>query len=369
MHTISQIDNLKDKKVLLRVDFDVPVDINGHITESFRIEKQKETINCLIDREAKVFMVAHSNYIPSFQPIIKQLKVLLNHHVKFIPELKAATQIELDENLGLLENIRIHEGEKKNDENLGRLLSTGFDYYINNAFAESHRNYVSVSAVTKFIPSYAGLLIEKETSQLQKAIDAPKGGKIIIIGGAKAETKVPVIKNLIDKSDKVIVGGIVANDILKERGRDIGDSVADENSKELLAGLNLNDSHLVVPEDFNIFENKIFDIGPKSIARYEEFIKSAKMIIWNGPMGLFEDFRFSAGTDAIGRAVANARGNKVIGGGDTVAAVSRLGILDKFDPSVNSGQSFVSTGGGAMLEFLAGNKLPGLEALGYYESR
>jgi len=238
-------------------------------------------------------------------------------------------------------------------------LTEGFDFYINNAFAVCHRKHASVSAVTKFLPAYAGLLVTEEVAKLQEAVNAPKQGKIVIMGGAKSATKISVIKNFLNKADKILLGGVIVNDILKERGEYIGDSVADENSAELLAGLDLSTPELVIPNDFAKLNDKILDIGPKSIDRYIDLIRGAKMVIWNGPLGLFEDDRFALGTNSIAEAVSALKVPTILGGGDTIAAISKLGLLDKF--------SFVSTGGGAMLEFLAGNKLPGLEALGYYK--
>jgi len=218
---------------------------------------------------------------------------------------------------------------------------------------------------------------------LQKAVDAPKEGKLIIIGGAKAETKVPVIKNFIGRSDLILLGGVVANDVLKEKGQDMGSSVVDENSRELLAGLDINDPKLIVPEDFVVFDphtkrafaltaqnsndarygvgvdDKILDIGERTIRKYADAVSQASMVIWNGPMGLFENPSFATGTNELAKAIVASSAYKIVGGGDTISALDKLGIIGKFD--------FVSTGGGAMLAFLAGQRLPGLEALGYYK--
>lgn len=364
MKTIRDISDLKDKKVLLRVDFDVPVE-GGKIRESFRVEKQKEMIDYLIDHGAKVAMISHISAVDSFEPILSQLENILNHQIHLEVELLLGSSAS--NGLTLLDNIRKWPGEKENDKEFALSLSKGFDLYINNAFAVCHRKHASVSAITEFLPSYAGLLIEEEVAQLNKAIDSPKNGKIIIIGGAKAETKIPVIKSLINKADKIIVGGVVANDIFKERRMDIDDSLADKNSKELLVGLDIYDQRLIMADDFNAPNGKILDIGQGSIKKFTDLINQAKMVIWNGPMGLFENPDYTKGTDEVAKAMADIEGFKVIGGGDTITAVNRLGILDKFDPSASSGQSFVSTGGGAMLAFLAGEKLLGLEVLGYYK--
>ncbi|MDP3792697.1 MAG: phosphoglycerate kinase [bacterium] len=359
---MTDINQLNKKRVLLRCDFDVPVK-EGKITENFRIKKQKETINFLLENKATIVILAHISAIHSFESILTQIEKVLGHEIKFLKE----TRFDQLDQLNLLDNIRRWPEEAENKEDFARRLSEGFDIYINNDFAVSHRNHASISGVVKFLPSYAGLLIEEETNQLQKAANFPKEGKIIIIGGAKTESKVPVIKKFLEKSEKIILGGVVANDVFKERGMDIDGSVADKNSKELLTGIDIYDERLVLADDFNAPGGKILDIGEKSIKKFGDLITQAKMVIWNGPMGLFENPDYSAGTDGIVKSLTDSKCHKIIGGGDTISAVDKLGLLDKFDPSVNSGQAFVSTGGGAMLTFLAGDKLPGLEALGYYE--
>lgn len=364
MKTLIDIPDLKDKKVLLRVDFDIPVDEKGGIEESFRIKKQKETLDYLVNHGAKVVMVAHisapstsSGQVgPSFADLIPQLHILLGYEIGFIKSIIGIA--ECWEHYAvpmLLDNIRQNEGEEKNDSGLALSLSKGFDLYINNAFAVCHRDHASVSAITKFLPSYAGLLIEQEVVQLKKVIEAPKEGKVVIIGGAKASTKVPVIKNLINKSEAILLGGVVANDVLKEKGQDMGSSVVDADTSVLLAGLDLNDSRLITPKDFIIFDNKILDVGDETMRQYIDIVSKAKMIIWNGPLGLFENPVFAKGTNEIAQAITESSTFKVIGGGDTISAVDKIGLLNKFD--------FVSTGGGAMLAFLAGDKMPGLEAL------
>lgn len=360
MKTINDIPELKDKNVLLRVDFDVPVRPDGTIQEPFRIKKQKEMIDWLADRGARVVLVAHSGDFDTFEPVLGQLEVLLDRQLGF---LKTTEEIKpylaAYDKVGFLDNIRNYPGEKDDDDAFARGLSDGFDLYVNNAFAVCHRGHASVSAITKYLPSFAGLLIEQETVRLQEAIDASSSGKIIIMGGAKASTKVPVIKHFMDKADVILVGGVIANDILKARGVDIDGSKADEDVMQLLQGLDLNSPKLVMPTDFNLSEGKILDMGPESIKKFDAVIAEAKYIIWNGPMGLFEDEKFAAGTDAVARAIVRSGALSVIGGGDTIAAVDRLELLSRFH--------FVSTGGGAMLAFLAGERMPGLESLGYYD--
>jgi phosphoglycerate kinase len=365
MKTILDVADLKNKKVLLRVDFDVPLRRGSGqavgIEEDFRIKKQKEMLDWLIKRGAKVLMVAHLRLdSDSFADLIPQLHILSGYEIGFIKGIEDIEEyFDHYPGVGLLENIRRFDGEKENNKGFAEKLSKGFDIYVNNDFAVCHRAHSSVSAITGFLPSFAGLLVQEEITQLQKAIDAPRMGKVVIIGGAKAETKVPVVKNFISKAELILLGGVVANDVLKERGQDMGSSIVDENSKELLAGLDINDPKLLVPEDFVVFDNKILDIGEKTIKKYIDAISGASVVIWNGPMGLFENPSFAMGTNGLAKAIVNSSAYKIMGGGDTISAVDKLGFLDKFD--------LVSTGGGAMLAFLAGEKLPGLKALGYYE--
>lgn len=360
MRTVLDISNLIDKKVLLRVDFDAPVSDKGEIEENFRIKKQKDMIDWLVERGAKVVIISHISAVDSFSDLMPQLHIILGREIGFIKSVEEIENYFFNySGVGLLDNVRGFEGEKENSKEFGEKLSNGFDIYINNAFAVSHRNHASVSAVAGLLPSYAGLLMKEEVVQLKKAVDAPKDGKVVIIGGAKAETKVPVMKNFIDKAELILLGGVVANDVLKEKGHDIGNSLVDENSKELLVGLDINDSKLIAPEDFVIFDNKILDIGEKTIRKYADSVSRASMIVWNGPMGLFENPSFAIGTNELAKAIVSSNAYKIAGGGDTISALDKLGIIGKFD--------FVSTGGGAMLAFLAGQRLPGLEALGYYD--
>jgi phosphoglycerate kinase len=359
MRSILEAGNLKDKKVLLRVDFDVPVNEHGKITEAFRIEKQKETLEYLVAQGAKVVLVGHISAVPTFSDLIPQLHILLEEEIDFIKDI-SEIELHLHDYIGpaLLENIRKWEGEEKDDESFARELASHFDIYVNNAFAVSHRNHASVSAITKFLPAYAGSQLIAEVENLKKVINAPKEGKLIIMGGAKASTKIPVIKNFLNKSEAILVGGVIANDILKFQGKDIGASRVDDGLDKLFAGIDLNQSHIILPEDFVTSENRHLDIGEVSRQKFIEKIRNAKTIIWNGPMGMFEDSRFAAGTKAIAEAVTNSSALTIIGGGDTIAAINQLGIQNNF--------SFVSTGGGAMLEFLAGNRLPGLDAIKYF---
>jgi 3-phosphoglycerate kinase len=357
MNKFSEV-NVTHKKVLLRTDFDVATN-ETKITEPFRIEKQKPAIEMLVNSGAQVLMVAHIAAADSFEPFVGELGELLGKEIVFIKSLNDITSfLQSEHKLGLLENIRMWPGEETNDLDFAKQLTQGFDLYINNAFAVAHREHASVVGVTKYLAAQAGPLIEEEVEQLQAAINAPAEGKVIIMGGAKASTKVPVIKSLLPNTEAVLVGGVIANDILKARGVDVKRSVVDENAVELLQGLDVHDEKIVVPTDFEINEEKYLDIGIDSITSFVEKIKSAKTIIWNGPVGMFEDKRFMAGTEAVALAVSESSALSILGGGDTIAAVHQLGLLEKF--------TFVSTGGGALLVFLAGGELPGLKALGYH---
>lgn len=373
--------DLRGKKALLRVDFNVPLPRSSgasegqavKVAETFRIEAAKETIDYLLKNGARVVLVSHIEAVESFNPIIEQISEILGRKIVFVP-LKdfLTTNYKLQTiNLYLVDNIRQDKREVENDKEFTRELSAGFDFYVNDAFAVCHREHASVSAITKYLPSYAGFLIKKETENLSKALEAPAAGKIVVLGGAKISTKLPVIKNFLDKAEKILIGGALANNFFKARGINVGASVVDA---EVPSGI--KSEKIILPEDIIVSIDKtggsgaetypvknvepdqlILDIGPKTAKNFTSIINGSKLVIWNGPMGLSEVEKFAEGTKAIARAVASAF-HSIVGGGDTIAAIDKLGLLDKM--------TFVSTGGGAMLEFLAGDKLPGLEALGYY---
>jgi phosphoglycerate kinase len=269
----------------------------------------------------------------------------------------------------LLDNIRQDKREEKNDAGFAKMLSSGFDMYISDAFAVCHREQASVSAITQFLPSYGGFLLKREIENLSQALNAPTEGKTIILGGAKISTKLPVIKNFISKAEHIIVGGAIANNFFRTQGIDIGASVADQTETDI------SSYKIILPHDFLITDDKsgrsgaramqlgdiksyqlIIDAGPESVEKFVEIVRNSSMVVWNGPIGLCEIEAFASGTQIIAQAVAETNFS-IIGGGDTIAAVDKLGLLNKY--------SFVSTGGGAMLAFLAGERLPGLVALGY----
>ena len=358
MKTLDTAGDLSGKHVLLRADFDVPI-ADGAIAEDFRILRQQRQIRELLDAGARVVVIAHISAVESFSPLQERIEEILGVKFAFLNSPEHLAEFwESNEPLALLENLRTWPGEEAGDEAFAQSLARGADMFVNNAFAVCHRPHASVVGIARILPAYAGELVVAEVQQLGNVISAPAEGKYIFIGGAKGATKTPVIRNLIGNAEGIAVGGVVANDILKERGVDIDASQSDANAHELLAGVDVNDPRLLVPEDNVNDSGRIVDIGPKTAQRFADVARSAKLAVWNGPMGKFEDERFLGGTRTLAEGFAASTGFTVIGGGDTIAAVAACGIgFEKF--------GFVSTGGGAMLAFLAGSAMPGLQLLGY----
>ena len=375
---------LVGKKVLLRVNLDVPFDeVTKKIGERFRIEAHKETVSYLLEAGAKILLISHSSEVESFLPLVEEVGEILGEIVTLVPhnELPEVHQLFLAGPLLLLDNIRQDLREEENDRRLALSLSKGFDYYINDDFATCHREHTSIVAITKVLPSYAGFLIKQEIEHLNVALEAPAEGKILVLGGAKISTKLPVIENFLNKCEKILIGGAVANNFFKAQGVEVGASVVDVTvpvpKLSFATEVDFVPAEIVLPMDILVTDNKfgqgrnetkplgniadeqlVADIGPKSAQQFAEIIAGAKLVIWNGPMGLCEIEHFAGATKVVAEAVAKAT-ESIVGGGDTIAATDALGLLDKF--------SFVSTGGGAMLKFLAGEELPGLVALGYNE--
>lgn len=353
--------DLFEKKVLLRVDFNIPVE-KGKISEIYRIKAVRETVDYLKNNGAIVVLASHVTALSSFDSIISRIKDILEVDFIFISDcigeiVKSNIGSAKSGHVFLLDNLRKYEGEEKNDMEFAKKLAEPFDIYVNDAFATSHRNHASITAIAKLLPSYAGLLMMKEIENLDRILKLPKENKTLIIGGAKVETKLPVIENFLDKSENILIGGVVANIFLKTSGIDIKKSLSDDRflikAKEFL-----NNSAVTIPEDYVFSDDMILDIGSKTINKFSEIIKKSEIIVWNGPLGKSEIKELSHGTKEIAVAIVNSDAFSVVGGGDTIAFLEKNNLIDKF--------KYVSTGGGAMLEFLAGNKLPGLDILDYY---
>ena len=367
MKSIKEATDLENKRVFLRVDFNVPIET---ASKSFRIKNHKETIDFLFSQGAKVALVSHIANGSSFRPILDGIKKNLGYDIAFENDI---LNPNLESQITLFENIRRYNQEEQNDQTFILSLSKGFDIYVNDAFSVSHRAHSSVEGIAKVLPSYAGLALIREADSLKKVIESPAEGKVLVIGGAKVEDKAPVIKNFISKSEKILLGGVVANTFLRRSGIEIGNSVSGD--LQLIEGI--DSSKIILPQDAVIgaspmdgrsefmtlgnvpIGNMILDIGPGTVDMYKEILRNAKTVIWSGPMGYTENRIFCEGTKAVARAISKDTFS-VVGGGDTLAFLEKENMLDKF--------SFLSSGGGAMLEFLADKRLPGLEALRYYEA-
>ncbi|HEY4527345.1 MAG TPA: phosphoglycerate kinase [Candidatus Paceibacterota bacterium] len=366
--------DLKGKRVLLRSDFNVPLAVDGEVANAFRVERGWATVRYLSERGAKVIVVSHMGKPEeTLAPVGRALKRF--GPIVFIPDIVGrvahdAVAVMKDGEVALLENLRNDPREKANDESFARELASLADIYVNDAFAAAHRAHASIVGVPKFLPHYAGLLIRDEVEMLNEA-RKPKSPSFAILGGAKFETKAPLIKALLANYDHLFITGALANDVFKAQGHEVGVSLI---SKELPDTEVLNSPHFVAPVDVTVErpdkqarvkkptevlpDEKIVDIGPDSVSLVAPLIAESKYILWNGPTGLYEA-GFTSWTHAIAGLVAKAvdGGAKcVIGGGDTIAAIQDSGI-----PEERLG--FLSTGGGAMLEYLLKGTLPGIEAL------
>lgn len=373
MKTIKDIEVLEGVKVLVRVDFNVPIK-NGVVVEDFRIKSAFPTIEYLQSRGAKVILIGHLEANEAsdntFKPVAEHINNRLGKKVCFVANLRNANQyIENELKNGecvLLENLRFDEGEKKNDPKFAKALASLGDIYVNDAFSVSHRSHASVVGIPALLPSYAGFQLEREVTNLSKAF-SPSHPFLFILGGAKFDTKLPLLSKFIKIADWVFVGGALATDIFKAKGYEVGKSFVSEgdfgldeykDNQNLLLPIDLvnQDKKIVKPENFGK-EDSSMDCGPETITMLKEKINSAKMILWNGPLGVYEK-GFRDGTLGLAKAIADNHGRgliSLVGGGDTVAAIAENNDDDKF--------TFVSTAGGAMLDFLANGTLPGIDVL------
>jgi len=379
--------NFKNKRVLVRCDFNVPLDEKGSILDDFRIRQTIPTIKYLVKEGAKVILISHlddpkGRIVENLRltPLQEKLMEYLDLSVVKAndcigPEVEGWLKEMKEGEILLLENIRFHKGEEENDENFAKELAKLGDTYINDAFSVCHRAHASVVGIPKFLPSGMGLLLEKEIKVLSNVLEKPWRPLVAIIGGVKISTKIKLIEKFLEIADHLLLGGEIANTILSGKGILVGRPLPEKEVLEKIEKIDLTNLKLHLPVDgiISLKERKedflregaigtfkkeegVFDIGSETRAIFEKIIKTAKMIIWNGPLGLFEDERFEKGTREVALEIArNHTAFKIIGGGETIEAVTKFGLLDKFD--------HVSTGGGAMLEFLAGEKLPGIEVL------
>ncbi len=387
--TIEDI-NVSGKKVLVRCDFNVPLDADKNITDETRINAALPTIRYLLDKGAAVILCSHLgrpkgefNMKYSLAPVAKRLSEKLGFEVKLASDVigesakKLAAEVKPGEAI-LLENLRFHAEEEKNDPAFAKELASMADVFVNDAFGTAHRAHASTEGVTHYLPSVAGYLIGKELDVMGKALTNPVRPFVAILGGAKVKDKIGVITNLIDKVDALLIGGGMAYTFIKAQGGEVGNSLLDDEriglAKELMdkaaaKGVKLilpvdnvigdafdNDCHQQVVESGKIPEGwEGLDIGPKTCEQFAEVIRTAKTVVWNGPMGVFEMPNFAKGTIAVAKALAESDAISIIGGGDSAAAIEQLGFADKV--------THISTGGGASLEFLEGKVLPGIAAL------
>ena len=387
--TIRDID-LKGKKVLVRCDFNVPMDENQNITDNRRIVAAIPTIKYLLENNCAIILCSHlgrpkGEFKPEFslKPVAKELSRLLDIDVKMAKDVIGEDAKKLASNLQqgeimLLENVRFHREETDNDENFAKELASLAEIFVNDAFGAAHRAHASTAGVAKFLPAVSGFLIEKELNFLGNAITNPERPFVAILGGAKVSDKIGVIDSLLEKVDTLMIGGGMAYTFFKAQGYNVGNSICEEDkldlAKEAMEKAKAKGVKLLLPIDTKIgkefkpdTESKTvawteipdgwegFDIGEKKIEMFAEELKTAKTVIWNGPLGLFEFDQFAIGTNAIAKILADLDATTIIGGGDSAAAVEKIGLSDKM--------THISTGGGASLEFLEGKKLPGIEAL------
>lgn len=386
--TIKDMD-IRGKRVLIRVDFNVPLDKKQNITDDTRIKETLPTINYALKNNAKIILMSHlgrpegevkSEF--SLAPCAKRLSELLGVKVEMAkdcvgPEIAKAVSAMKEKDIILLENLRFHKEETKNNEEFAKELASLGDIFINDAFGTCHRAHASTEGVTKFLPSAAGFLVEKEIKYFDKILKSPDKPFALILGGAKVSDKIKVIENMLPKIDFLLIGGAMAYTFLKSRMKGVGNSklepdkvdVAEnifEKARERGVSIFLPEDHVIAREISDKAKAKVvnehipdgwigLDIGPKTVKKYSSVLKDAKTICWNGPLGFFEYKQFAKGTADIAKFISTLKATTVIGGGDTAAAINELELGRKM--------SHISTGGGASLEYLEGIELPGIAAL------
>lgn len=390
IRTVDQLD-LSGKRTLIRVDFNVPVDKSGNITDDTRLKAAVPTVRAAMDKSAKTILLSHlgrpkGKPVPemSLAPVAPALSKLLGRPVAFAADCvgeaaeKAVAAMQPGDVL-LLENVRFHAGEEKNDEEFGKKLAALCDVYVNDAFATAHRGHSSNVAILKHVKERAaGLLMKNEIAYFEKALVSPARPLVAVFGGAKISGKIEAINNVLGKVDKILIGGAMANTFFAALGYGVGKSLYEaemiETAKQVLAGAASRKVRLYLPVDVvaadrlespsqvkNVPAQEIpegmmaLDIGPASGLLFKETLHDAKTIVWNGPMGVFEQPAFAGGTQAVMRALAESSATTIVGGGDTDTALHKAGLFSRM--------SYVSTGGGAFLELLEGKRLPGIAAL------
>ncbi|MFH1656570.1 MAG: phosphoglycerate kinase [Candidatus Nealsonbacteria bacterium] len=379
--------NFKNKRVLVRCDFNVPFNEKGDILDLYRIKQTIPTIKYLIKNKAKIILMSHLGSPKGEKKDELKIKLVQKELIKFLN----SDVISVDDCIGkdiekktlrmkagevlLLENLRFHKEEEDNDLKFSKELAKLADIYINDAFSVCHRKHASIVGVPKYLESGIGLLLEKEIEVLSKVLENPLRPLVAIVGGAKIESKIKVIEQFLEKADHLLIGGKIANAILVVKGICVGRPWPEESAVENIKDLNLTSTKLHLPIDVLVSpddigkvylkesapakarkDEMILDIGHETVDIFSRIIKEAKMIVWSGPVGFFERAPFEKGTKKIAEAIVkNKKAFKIVGGGDTIFAISKFGLRNQFD--------HVSTGGGAMLKFLSGDKLPGLEVL------